>query len=161
MTDQDEWPQGDPRWFSEGDRALFLHELQHNGGDVKEALDAVRVSPLVALRAYKSDPAFKAQWDEAIEAANFVLEHHAVKRATKGNVRTTIDNQGNQIEVEDRPSDKMLTTLLKARNPSVYSEKMQITGADGGPVQVRDALIGSILELMAKKGDKDADKAPK
>jgi len=147
-------PYGDPAWFTEDLRVLFLHEIQNNGGNVKEALNTVQVSPLVALRAYKADPKFKAEWDESLEAATMVLESHAVKRATTGATRQVLDNQGNLVDIEDRPSDKLLETMLKARKPDLYSDKVRVTGADGGPVQVRDALIEKILDMAASRGKK-------
>lgn len=148
-------PYGDPRWFTDGDRALFLHELQHNGGDVKAALDAVNISPLVALRAYKSDPKFKAEWDESVEAASMLLEHHAIKRSTQGNQRTALNDKGEEVEITDKPSDKLLVTLLKARKPDVYSEKVRLADANGQPLQTRDGLIEAILLLAQGKGKSD------
>lgn len=128
---------------------LFLHRLMNNGGDVKDALDDVSVTPVVALRAYKSDPKFKAAWDEAMEAATTLIEHTAIRRAgyTK---RKVLDMNGNEVEVEDKPSDKMVQTMLKARKPDVYSDKIRVTGGDGGPLQVRDQLIEQILALAGK-----------
>jgi hypothetical protein len=142
---------GSPDDFSEAQRVLFLYRLAHNGGDVKEALDDVQVSPVVAMRAYKASPEFKAAWDEAIEASNLVLESTALRRASYTK-RMVTDQSGNQVEVEDKPSDKMVTTLLKARKPEVYSDKIRLADADGGSlVGRRDALIEEIL-AMAKAG---------
>lgn len=137
-----------PDDFGPAQRVLFIDRLSRTG-DVKEALDNVSVSPLAALRAYKDDPAFKAQWDEAMEAATLLLEAHAIKRGTKGHERKTLDNAGNLVTVESPPSDKLLIAALKARKPDMYSDKVRVTGADGGPLEVRDRLIESIL-LMSQ-----------
>lgn len=142
---------GSPDDFTEAQRVLFLYRLSTNGGDVKEALDDVSVSPVVAMRAYKASPEFKAAWDEAIEASNLVLESTALRRASYTK-RTVQSPTGEVIEVEDKPSDKMVTTLLKARKPEVYSDKLRLADADGGSlVGRRDALIEEILGL-AKAG---------
>lgn len=130
---------------------LFLYQLANNGGDVKEALDDVQVSPVVALRAYKASPEFKQAWDEALEASNLVLESTGLRRASY-TTRKVMDQNGNQVDVEDKPSDKMVLALLKARKPEVYSDKLRLADADGGSlVGRRDALIEEIL-AMAKAG---------
>lgn len=146
---------GSPDEFDDARRVLFLHNLVRWGGDVKKSLDDVSVDPVVALRAYKADPVFKAAWDEAIEASNILIEHTAIRRAGY-TTRTVMDPNGNPVEVEDKPSDKLVQVMLKARKPEVYSERIQVTGKDGGPLQVRDQLIEQILEL-ARAGVKDAE----
>lgn len=145
---------GTPADFSDAQRVLFLHSLSTNGGDVKAALDDVSVSLVIAHRAYNADPLFKAAWDEVMEASTWMLEHTALRRASY-TTRKAMDQQGNLVDVEDKPSDRMVQTLLKARRPEVYSERMQVTGKDGGPLQVRDQLIESILALAGKSKGED------
>lgn len=141
--------------FTGAQRILFLHRLVTNGGDIKEALDDVSVNPVVALRAYRADQQFKEAWDEAMEAATLLVEHTALRRASYTK-RKVMNQAGEEVEVEDKPSDRMVQTILKARKPEVYSDKLQVTGKDGGPVQVRDALIEQILTMLAaKEGNKD------
>jgi len=139
--------------FTEAQRILFLHRLVNNGGDIKDALDDVSVSPVVALRAYNASPQFKAAWDEAMNAATVLIEHTALRRASYTK-RKVLDQSGVEVEIEDKPADRMVQMMLKARKPDVYSDKLQVTGKDGGPLQVRDALIEQILALVA--GTKDA-----
>jgi len=142
---------GGPEEFSGAQRVLFLYRLSINGGDVKDALDDVGVSPVVAMRAYKAAPEFKAAWDEAVEASNLVLESTALRRASYTR-RKTVDQNGNEIEVEDRPSDRMVLGLLKARKPDVYSDRLRLADADGNSLNGRrDALIEEILGI-AKAG---------
>lgn len=122
-------------------RELFLDLIAANGGNEWKAALAVGYPNTTALRAArKADPEFARKWDEAIEASNAVLEHHAIERGTIG-IEKPIYYQGEIAGVERVPDSNLLVTVMKARMPDKYSEKREIKGTVQHNVKVGVALI--------------------
>ena len=102
----------------------FLTQLSING-NVSAACDAANISRDLVYDKRKSDPAFAAQWDTALEIACDSLEAEAWRRAVNG-VNSAIYSQGKYVADEVKYSDALMQTLLKAHKPDKYADKLII-----------------------------------
>jgi len=117
-------------------RAAFLKCLA-NGDSVQNAANVIGVSRGTVYRWKDEDKAFAAAWEEALDAGIERLEDAAYKRALDG-------------------SDTLMIFLLKAKRPTVYADRQRLehTGAGGGPVQVLAASDAVLTALRKKHEDK-------
>ena len=102
----------------------FLTQLSVNG-NVSAACDAAQIDRKAVYEKRKSDPAFAAQWDTALEIACDSLEAEAWRRAVNG-VNSAIYSQGKYVADEVKYSDALMQTLLKAHKPDKYADKLII-----------------------------------
>ena len=126
---------------------------------VRKACAAVDISPYTAYKWRKEMPEFAEQWDEALAAGKFVLESEAHRRAFEGTDKPVFHN-GEQCGTVREYSDTLAIFLLKAHDPAKYREntRMELTGADGGPVQLDDnAAAARLAKLMALAQQRKAD----
>lgn len=74
--------------------------------------------------------------------ANYVgvLEHEAHRRAVEG-IDKPIYYQGILVDKVKEYSDTLLIVLLKANAPEKYRERTEVTGADGGPVMIKEVEV--------------------
>lgn len=105
-------------------------------GNVSRACKAAGVSRDAAYDHQRADPAFAAQWADALEQAADWLEREAWRRAVKG-VDKPVYQKGAKVGTVREFSDPLLIQLLKANKPDKYRENvaMQHTGKNGGPIQ--------------------------
>jgi hypothetical protein len=98
---------------------VFLADLAEHC-NVTHAAKVAKVDKATAYDHRKSDPAFAAAWEDAIESAIETLEYEVRKRARE-------------------TSDTLAIFLLKAHRPDRYREnrRTELTGANGGPVETR------------------------
>lgn len=108
-------------------------------------------SSLYALR--KLDPEFAKQWDDALEEAYDGLEAEARRRAFAGYTSKWEPDPltGERIEIERKYSDSLAALMLGSyRSKFRPSSKMEVTGAEGAPLQGDDgqvaARVATILE---------------
>ena len=96
----------------------FLDAVR-SGSSIVEAAAAAHIPRSTLYRHRRVDEAFAAEWDEAFDDGADALEQEAQRRALDG-------------------SDTLLIFLLKSRRPQRFAhfERVQVTGADGGPVEV-------------------------
>lgn len=85
------------------------------------------------------DPEFARRWSEAEERSTELLEREAYRRAAVGTERPVF-YKGKEVGAVREYSDVLLIFLLKARRPAVYRERVEHTGAGGGPLEHRVAL---------------------
>lgn len=114
-------------------KSLFLKELARTGS-VLDSAALIHRSRRNLYRDYENDPVFKQDWDEALEMANERLEAEAYRRAVLG-VEEPVFQGGVLVGKVQRYSDGLLKMLLTAHNPNKFSDKLQMTGANGGPIQ--------------------------
>lgn len=99
------------------------------------------------------DESFAVEWTQADERGTQVLEDELRKRAVEGWDEDTFDGDGMLQRRVRRYSPALLIFLLKAKRPDVYRDNatVQVTGADGGPVQMiadyRPTTLGDLLRL--------------
>ena len=165
--------------------------------NVGRACAAIDISRTTAYEWRDEIPDFKERWDKALKVGVTALEDEAHRRAFEG-VDEPLTHQGaisyQTQEVEDdngekhyelvkdsngkpvpvtvkKYSDTLAIFLLKAHAPDKYRERsnVELTGADGGPVQLshteRMAKVASMVakakarqdEAKARQDEDDAD----
>jgi hypothetical protein len=156
-------------------KAAFLTSLA-SVPVVNFAAKAAGINRVTAFRHRKTDPDFAEAWDEAIELSVDNAEREAFRRAIAGydepvihrgqlqyvmvpyeqedgsqGWRVAQDDQGKPVPLVVRKhSDALLALILKGRRKSVYAERHEVTGADGGAVAVSDSdRAARVAQLMA------------
>lgn len=122
-------------------REVFLSELAKHGR-VTTAADTAGVDRANLYTRKKEDPVFAEQWATAIDRFADTLEEAARLRAVEG-IDKGVYHQGVLMATEKQYSDSLLALMLKAKRKREYgdSSKVELTGADGGPVQVTESPI--------------------
>lgn len=112
--------------------ALSVH------GVLSRAAQEAGVDRVTVWRHRESDPEFAKACQEAIDLATDALETEARRRAIEGVVED-VYHQGVVVGQRRNYSDQLLALLLKGRRKSVFADRTELTGANGGAVK------GSIL----------------
>lgn len=103
-------------------------------GILTQASEAAGVDRATVWRRRQDDAEFSAACDQAIDMAADKLEAEARRRAVEG-VEEPVYQGGQLIGTKTVYSDSLLALLLKGRRKRVFAERVEQTGADGGPVQ--------------------------
>lgn len=98
----------------------FIDKLRRTG-NISAACHAAKISRAWAYEERKSDAAFAAQWNDALEEACDALELEARQRATKG-AKRPVYSKGEFVDWVYEPSDALIMFLLKAHRPEKYRE---------------------------------------
>jgi hypothetical protein len=130
--------------------------------NVGRSCAAVGISRQTAYTWREDDPAFAAAWERAMKCGLTLLEDEMHRRAIEG-TEEPVFHQGEVCGTLRKYSDTLAIFLAKSHNPEKYRDnsRMELTGADGGPVQISDAERASkIAAIMANAAArKDADEA--
>lgn len=110
----------------------FLEALEESG-NVRDAADKAGVGRNSVYLWRRDDEGFRAAWDARIASYGDMLEAEAFRRAYHG-VDKPVFQQGVKVGVIREYSDGLLARMLVRFKPE-YSDKVQHTGGDGGPVQ--------------------------
>ena len=107
---------------------------------VQKAVAASGLSPRSVYTWREKDPEFAQRWTDAREAYVDKLEAEAYRRAVEGTEKG-VWHQGVQVGAERQYSDSLLALMLKAKRKREYgdSSKVELSGADGGPVKVEES----------------------
>jgi hypothetical protein len=89
---------------------------------------------------WRNDPAFEELFEHARKQAVSVLEDEAHRRAMVG-VDEPVFYKGEVCGAVRKYSDTLLIVLLKANAPEKYRERQEITGANGGPVLIKEVEV--------------------
>lgn len=136
-------------------RARFLEVLSETA-NVSSAAKASKISRKTWYEHRAANAGFKAQWDEAMELGTDGLEDEATRRGREGTLKP-VYQQGRKVGEVREYSDTLLIFMLKARRPEKFKDRsaQELTGKDGGPVQVStatDDLISRISRIAARSG---------
>lgn len=129
-------------------------------GIVGKACKAVEISRRTAYNWREEHPEFAKAWDSALKIGVSALEDEAHRRAFEG-IEEPVFHQGEVCGTVRKYSDTLAIFLLKAHAPEKYREntRMELTGADGGPVRISDteraARIAAILAAAQARKDGD------
>jgi hypothetical protein len=93
-----------------------------------------------------TDQAFQVGLQAALTLAGDRLEHELVRRGRDG-VDEPVWYQGAQCGVQRKYSDQLLVVALKGALPSKYSERHELTGANGGPMQLQPVAADGLARL--------------
>lgn len=107
---------------------------------VQKAVTASGLSRRSVYAWRDTDPEFAQRWTDAREAYVDKLEAEAYRRAVEGTEKG-VWHQGVQVGAERQYSDSLLALMLKAKRKREYgdSSKVELSGADGGPVKVEES----------------------
>lgn len=129
-------------------RAAFLAELS-KVPNVTRAARLIGMSRRYMYEVREADEEFARQWDEAIDEGVETLEAEVHRRGFDG-VDKPVTFQGMITDTYKEYSDTLAIFLLKAHRPDRYRDntKVELTGANGGPVKIDDATAASELATL-------------
>lgn len=130
-------------------KTAFLAALAETG-NVSRAAKAIDVARITVYEWRDEDEEFAASWERAKRVGMGLLEDEAFRRAFDG-TKKPVFHQGTQCGTIREYSDTLTIFLLKAHDPK-YREKtgLELTGANGGPVQMSDSqMAGRLAALIA------------
>jgi len=161
-------------------KPIFLLALRHYPV-IRHACEAAGINRTTAWHAKQTDEAFAKEWKDAMSDGVDRAEQEAFKRAIEGYEEPVID-KGNlmfrhtrvvdadgkvayEVVLDDagqpvpltvrKHSDGLLTFVLKGRRKEVYAERTEITGADGGAIELdqttRAARVSGLIALAARR----------
>lgn len=132
------------RHSTEEQHKRFLATLE-TGASVGAAAEAAGVVRTAAYR-WREDADFAVLWDDAYERGTDVLEDEAKRRAVDGVPEPVGWFQGVAGGTVQKYSDALLIFSLKARRRAKYSDRTEVTGVDGGPIQTDDLSLLTPVE---------------
>ena len=94
-------------------------------------------------------PDYPARFEQAIEQFKDTLERAIVQRGVYGLDRP-IYQGGKLVGYERMYSDKLLELSAKAHMPSKYRERVDLTGAGGGPIEVSTLASVPVAALQER-----------
>lgn len=110
-------------------RETFIIALA-GGASITRSCEAASIGRTTAYEWRDADPAFKALWEEALEAGNDLLEDEARRRAVHGVDKPVVamgkiarNDDGSVLMIREY-SDTLLALLLKAKKPNEYRERL-------------------------------------
>lgn len=103
--------------------------------NLTKAAEATKIDRTLHYRWLAKFPKYQKAFSEAERQAGDFIEGEAVRRATEG-VLEPVFYQGEKCGAVRRYSDGVMLTLLRGFKPQKYSQKTEITGADGGPLAI-------------------------
>lgn len=125
----------------------FLEEFRQRG-NVRASCRAAGIDRTTAYLWRSENETFKELWVQAREDATDLLEEEARRRGHDG-VDKPIYYKGKKVDVIKEYSDRMLEILLKA-NRRKFRDKVEVTGEDGGPINVVKRIERVIVKPSAK-----------
>jgi hypothetical protein len=127
----------------------FLAALEETGS-VTEAAKAVGMGRCNVYQYKRSDPAFAALWEQALDVAADVLEDEARWRAYEG-VEEDVYHKGEKVGVVKKYSDVLLIFLLKGIRPNRWRESRSTI-----PPAELNRMIEAEFQRQAKQKDAEA-----
>ena len=131
-------------------RKAFLDSLRKTG-NVSKAARVIGAGRQTVYDWRKEDKDFAGDWDDAIEEGLDALEEEARRRAFKGTLKPVF-HLGKKCGSIRQFSDTLMIFLLKGGRPEKYRDRHEITGANGGPLEV--SVSGALDKFY---GDGSAD----
>lgn len=126
-------------------RENFLKHLAKHG-NVSAAALASGTSRIRWYELKRDDPDFSKLWDDAVEIATDLLILEMRRRAYKG-TKKPVFFQGRQCGSIREYSDTLAMFLVKGKRPEYATERRELTGRDGGPVQSQNETTVKITEI--------------
>lgn len=106
---------------------------------VDHAIRQAGIHTSTAYEAREKDAVFAQQWDEAEGKLLATAEVVARQRALVGTPRP-VYFQGKKVDTVQELDNVHLRWLLSKLKPSVYGEKIEVTGKDGGSIVIEVQL---------------------
>lgn len=121
-------------------------------GILTQAAELAGIDRVTVWRRRQDDADFSAACDRAIDMAADKLEAEARRRAVDG-VEEPVYQGGQLIGTRTVYSDSLLALLLKGRRKKVFAERVEQTGADGGPVQSSVVIATGVPPVVPDADD--------
>ena len=122
----------------------ILEALETYHGIVTDACGKVGLSRSTFYDWLKNDPEFKAAVDEIQDTALDFVESKLFQKIN-GVAVQTFNSKGEPTVYDQPPSDTAIIFYLKTRGKKRgYIERSEITGADGGPVEMAAIAINIV-----------------
>lgn len=86
------------------------------------------------------------------------IENEIVRRAIEGVSEPVFNKDGEHVGDKVVYSDRLLALLAKARHPS-YRDKVEVTGADGGALEVNSPDVAAAIERFTATVTRLTDRA--
>lgn len=133
------------------DMIAFLHEYQ-DVCTLTTAAGAIKSTPRIIRYWRQTFPVFDAMCSDIQEAVIDYAEDELYRRAVVGE-NTNVYHQGVVVDVVKKKSDDLLKFLLNGnRNKFRNKSEVAMTGANGGPLDVRaDINIESLREKLFER----------
>lgn len=112
---------------------LFLSCLE-SGDTIGVACDRADVGYTSVYLWRKEDSAFAEAWEVAVEKGIDKFEQEVRRRAFEG-VEKPVFQGGLEVGRIREFSDTLAVLTMKGRRKHIYSERTEVTGAGGGPMQ--------------------------
>jgi hypothetical protein len=117
----------------------FLDAL-YEMGTIERAATVIKIARKTVYNWIHADKAFASKMEKLLPQAkqNYlgVLEQEAHRRAVEG-IDKPVYYKGDLVDTVKEYSDTLLIVLLKGNAPEKYRDRQEITGANGGPVQLQ------------------------
>jgi hypothetical protein len=138
-------------------RKVFIEALAECG----VVLYACEQSGMQRRAAYylrEVDTEFAMAWDAALAESTERLEREAVRRAHDG-VTQPVFYKGDECGTVQVYSDRLLEFLLASRDDKYRVRRVEMTGKDGGPINVADEAESIRSKLLHESADSAAASA--
>ena len=146
-------------------KRLFLEALGQ-GYSISGAAELADIGRTTIYNQLREKKDFSDEVDKAIEVGTDRLVDEARRRALigideqviwKGAASVIEDGKGNKRALTvKRYSDVLLMFLLNARRPNKYKQRHELTGKDGGPIEIKtfaDVARASVIPLGKPAND--------
>lgn len=127
-----------PRSPYEVSMRVFLKAYAQTA-NITKAAEAAKIDRGLHYRWLDNFPKYQKAFLDAERQAGDFLESVAVGRATEG-VMEAVYYQGRPIGAVRRYSDGVMMTLLRGFKPKKYSNKTELSGPEGGPIEIVQRL---------------------
>ena len=125
---------------------LFFAALAKTG-QITRAADIAGIDRRHAYKRRDADPVFGERWAKALDTYNDTLEAEAHRRAVEG-FDKGVYHQGALVSTEKQYSDSLLALMLRAKRREYRDQsKMELTGADGGPIKVDASPLAAARKI--------------
>lgn len=139
-------------------KRAYLAALVEAGGNISRACIAAEIDRSTPYSdPWKEDAAFQAALRRAEAMAADHLEAEAIRRAYEGVEEPVGWHKGEPGGMVRRYSDTLLIFLLNGSKPKKYVTRTEISGPDGGPIEVsahelRSRLASRIAGIASRIG---------
>lgn len=135
----------------------FFDELAEFG-NVTAAAERAGISRMTVYRMRKQDDDFRERFEETRRVGNDGLEDEARRRGAEGYDKP-IYYKGIQTDTVREYSDSLMAMLLKGNHPKYRESRLEMSGPDGGPIELTDAQVTAKFAAMLEDARRRAVEA--
>ena len=140
-----------PRSTAQANARAFLAAYRQTAS-ITRAAAAARIDRGMHYR-WLANENYRKAFEAAQDVAAQILEDEAVRRATEG-VLEPVFYQGEKCGAVRRYSDGLMQFLLRGFRPQKYASRTELTGPNGGPLEVSlaDVMLARRRKRLEEKG---------